>query len=265
MTKKMEKKYIPLAEFFQNASQKQMTLTYDEIENIMGQELPNAAYLNLSWWKKTKQPLTHYLSWLNSEYNVIDVKLSRSVTFSRLNHSTEDELDVSATKNTFIIRSIETDDARAFINLQEEIFEQTNFEYFGPNEQGLTVQQIRKMMADWRKQKNCTILMCIFNGQFAGYAMIQGSVSTRTKHIATVRIAVKQQFKGNGIGSALLEQCEVWAKENSIERLEAAIMSHNETALSLFKKHNYLVEGTRHHGVKIEADYFDELYHGKLI
>ena len=51
MTKKMEKKYIPLAEFFQNAKQNELTLTYQELENIMGQELPNAAYLNLSWWK----------------------------------------------------------------------------------------------------------------------------------------------------------------------------------------------------------------------
>ena len=43
MTTKMEKKYIPLAEFFQNSTQPEVTLTYEAIENIMGQELPNAA------------------------------------------------------------------------------------------------------------------------------------------------------------------------------------------------------------------------------
>lgn len=265
MTKKMEKKYIPLAEFFHNASQNELTLTYEEIENIMGQELPNAAYLNLSWWKKTKPPLTHYLSWVNADYNVLDVKLSRSVTFSRLTPQSEADLEENTDKNTFIIRSIETDDARSFIHLQEEIFEETMFKYYGPNEQGLTVQQIRKMMAEWRKQKNSTILLCIFNGQFAGYSIIQGNTATRTQHIATVCIAVKKQFEGNGIGSALLAQSEIWAKENGITRLEAAVMSHNDRALTLFKKHNYIVEGNRQHSIKIATDYFDELYHGKLI
>ena len=34
MTTKMEKKYIPLAEFFQNSTQSEITLTYEAIENI---------------------------------------------------------------------------------------------------------------------------------------------------------------------------------------------------------------------------------------
>ena len=54
MTKKMEKKYIPLANYFEVALQQEITLSFSELENIMGQALPNAAYLNRSWWKKTK-------------------------------------------------------------------------------------------------------------------------------------------------------------------------------------------------------------------
>ena len=265
MTKKMEKKYIPLAEFFQNAKQNELTLTYQELENIMGQELPNAAYLNLSWWKKTKPPLTHYLSWTNAEYHVIDVKLGRTVTFSSLQPKEPTIEQVDSQKNTFIIRAIETDDARSFINLQEDIFGQSTFDYYGQNEQGLTVQQIRKIMAEWRKQKNCTFLLCIFNGQFAGYAMVKGNVATRTQHVAQLRIGVKEQFEGHGIGTALLTQCEIWAKEHGIARLEANVMSHNEKALALFKKLNYSVEGTRQQAVKIDNGFIDELYHGKLI
>ena len=151
MTTKMEKKYIPLAEFFHNSTQAEITLTYEAIENIMGQELPNAAYLNLSWWKKTKPPLTHYLSWHNADYNVIDVKLGRSITFSRLqNKESVDEIEGS-NKHTYIIRSIEMDDARSFINLQETIFSECDFEYFSANEQNLTVQQVRKCMQNGAK------------------------------------------------------------------------------------------------------------------
>lgn len=82
MTKKMEKKYIPLANYFEVALQQEITLSFSELENIMGQALPNAAYLNKSWWKKTKPPLSHYLSWTNAGYHVIDIRLGTSVTFS---------------------------------------------------------------------------------------------------------------------------------------------------------------------------------------
>ena len=71
--KKMEKKYIPLAQFFETCTQNTFSLTYEEIQNIMGHELPNAAYLNVSWWKKTKAPSTHYFAWTNYNYQVINV------------------------------------------------------------------------------------------------------------------------------------------------------------------------------------------------
>ncbi|WP_431028254.1 GNAT family N-acetyltransferase [Lysinibacillus sp. LZ02] len=264
MTKKMDKKYIPLAEFFQNSTQPEMTLTYEAIENIMGQGLPNAAYLNLSWWKKTKPPLTHYLAWLNAEYNVVDVKLGRSVTFSRLQKNNNGDTGDGTNNQTYIIRTIETDDARAFINLQETIFSECDFEYFNANEQNLTVQKLRKAMMEWRKVKTSTILLCIVNGEFAGYTLINGNISARTKHVASLRIGVAQAFQRTGIGSALLTQAERWAKEHEIQRLEVQILAHNEHARSLFEKHGYVCEGTRKNAFKLQNETFDELYYSKI-
>ena len=265
MTTKMEKKYIPLAEFFQNSTQTEITLTYEAIENIMGQELPNAAYLNLSWWKKTKPPLTHYLSWHSAQYNVIDVKLGRSITFSRLqNQEVGDEVEGS-NQHTYIIRSIETDDARSFINLQESIFKECDFEYFCNNEQNLTVQQVRKCMAEWRKVKTSNILLCIVNGEFAGYALIEGNTASRTKHVASLRIGVTEAFQHIGIGSALLAQAEQWCQSNQITRLEAIILANNEKAKSLFEKHNYICEGIRKNSFKLHDELFDELYYSKFL
>ena len=265
MTKKMEKKYIPLAEFFQNSTQPEMTLTYEAIENIMGQELPNAAYLNLSWWKKTKPPLSHYLSWVNANYNVIDVKLGRSVTFSRLsNNGDEDEVH-NSNSHTYIIRPIESDDARAFINLQETVFSECEYEYFDFNEQNLTVQQVRKSLAEWRKTKTSNILLCIVNGEFAGYALIAGNVSSRTRHVASLRIGVMEAFQNIGIGTSLLSQSEKWCREHQMSRLEVQIVSINEKAKSLFEKNGYACEGTRKGSFKYGDEFLDELYYSKFL
>ena len=265
MTSKIEKKYIPLAEFFKNSTQSEITLTYEAIENIMGQELPNAAYLNLSWWKKTKPPLTHYLAWHDADYNVIDVKLGRSITFSRLQNNEFSEDLEGTNKHTYIIRPIEADDARSFINLQEVVFSESDFNYFCANEQNLTVQQVRKCITEWRKVKTSNILLCIVNGVFAGYALIQGNHSSRTKHVASLRIGVMESFQHIGIGSALLTQAEQWCQNHQIQRLEATILAHNEKAKSLFEQHHYTCEGVRKNSFKLHNEFFDELYYSKLL
>ena len=162
--KKMEKKYIPLAQFFEACTQSTFTLTYEEIQNIMGHELPNAAYLNVSWWKKTKAPSTHYFAWINNDYYVINVTLGISVTFSC---AEQEEAVNEKPQNTYITRAIEANDARAYINLQEALFAQSSFGYYAAEERNLTVQQVRKTITDWRKEKTSTVLLCIYNGQSA--------------------------------------------------------------------------------------------------
>jgi ribosomal protein S18 acetylase RimI-like enzyme len=267
MTKKMEKKYIPLASYFEVASQQDITLSFNALENIMGQALPNAAYLNKSWWKKTKPPLTHYLSWTNAGYYVIDVKLGTSVTFSR-NQAKASSSDISENNenpSAYIIRTIEASDARAFILLQEEIFQQTDFMYNEHNELDLTVQQLRKNLAYWKQLKNRTILLCVLNGLFAGYAVIHGSKHSKAKHVASVRLAVKDEHQQKGIGASLMKAVEKWSTQRDISRLELSVMEHNDVAINLFKKFNFQHEGTRQNAIKLNNTFFNEHIMSKML
>lgn len=267
MTKKMEKKYIPLASYFDVASQSEITLSFSALENIMGQALPNAAYLNKSWWKKTKPPLTHFLSWTNAGYYVIDVKLGTSVTFSRTQEkiSTDHISENNENTSAYIIRAIEASDARAFILLQEEILQQTEFLYNVENELELTVQQLRKNLAYWKQLKNRTILLCILNGTFAGYAVIHGYKHSKAKHVASVHLAVKEEHQRKGIGSALMKAVEDWANGRNISRIELSVMEHNVAALQLFKKLGFEHEGTRVNAIKLNDTFKAEYSLSKIL
>lgn len=260
--KKMEKKYIPLAQYFATCTQNTLTLTYEEIQNIMGHELPNAAYLNVSWWKKKKAPSTHFFAWINADYHVINIQLGHSVTFSC---AIQEQPNNSKVQNTYITRAIEANDARSYINLQEELFKQSPFDYYAPDERNLTVQQVRKTLTDWRKEKTSTILLCIYNGQFAGYVKISGNSASRTKHIASIRIAIHNDFKQKGLATILLKEAEKWARVNTISRLEANVTANNEIALHLLNQLNYVQEGTRSQAVKIEDQFVDEFLYSKLL
>lgn len=268
MTKKMEKKYIPLANYFEVALQQEITLSFSELENIMGQALPNAAYLNKSWWKKTKPPLSHYLSWTNAGYHVIDVRLGTSITFScTQTKTTVNNLSKNEEKNpsAYIIRGIEASDARSFILLQEEIFQQTDFMYNVQNEVDLTVQQLRKNLTYWKQLKNRTILLCVLNGIFAGYAVVHGYKQTKAKHVASVRLAVKQEYQQKGIGSALMKAVEGWSKQRDISRLELSVMEHNNVALHLFTKIGFKQEGIRQNAIKLNDTFINEYNLSKIL
>ena len=267
MTKTMEKKYIPLATFFQVTTQNEITLSFSALENIIGQSLPNAAYLNMSWWKKTKPPLSHYLSWTNSGFYVVDVKLGASVTFCR-NHtrtSTNQVPENNENSSAYIIRTIEASDAKAFIDLQEEIFHESEFMYNAPSELELTVQQLRKDLSSWKKLKNRTILLCILDGTFAGYAIIHGYKHSRVKHVASVHLAVKTEHHRQGIGQTLMEEVEIWSKERAITKLELSVMAHNVSALQLFEKIGFQHEGKRLQSIMLNNTFIDEYALGKII
>lgn len=263
MEKKLEKKYVPLAEFFQNSTQPEIKLTYESIQNIMGQDLPNAAYLNASWWKKTKPPLTHFLAWVESDYYVVDVKLGHAITFSKLKHKQSSE--ISKQKHAFIIRQIESDDARNYINLLNQIYSESPFEYFSEDEINLTVQQIRKTLTEWRKNKNSNVFICIVDGIIAGYIEVLGYNAPKKQHVATVRIGVINQFQNIGMGKALLSYAEKWAVNHSISRLQAIIHHDNTFAIQLFTNQNYVLEGTLKQAFLSEGSYVDELLLAKLL
>ena len=105
--------------------------------------------------EKTKPPLSHYLSWTNAGYYVIDVKLGTSVSFSRtqMKSSETNTSNTEENSSAYIIRGIEASDARSFIHLQEEIFQETDFMYNVQNELDLTVQQLRKNLTYWKQLK----------------------------------------------------------------------------------------------------------------
>ena len=264
MTKKMERKYIPLAEFFRNTLQNEITLSYEELENITGQQLPNAAYLNTSWWTKTKSPLNHYLAWLDADFTVVNVQLGTSISFLRNGVKRANETENGYRANT-VIRPIDLLDARPFINLQSAIFNTATYEYYVQNEYTMSVQQIKKNMSAWKNSNNTTVLLAIFKGQHAGYINIMGGRTQRQSHVATIRFGVLPQFEQKGIAENLLEKSIIWAKAHNITKLEATVVTENEQANKLLKKFGFELEGTRKSALRIDEQYFDEHYYSKIL
>ena len=77
-------KYYPLFEYLQHCNQAVVTLTFAEIETLMGCPLPASALKKKNWWSNRDSPSAlQAIAWINAGYQVEFVDLTQQiVTFS---------------------------------------------------------------------------------------------------------------------------------------------------------------------------------------
>jgi hypothetical protein len=73
-------KYKPLEEYLSKVT---VTLTYSEIEEILGFKLPETAYNLDQWWENNTSQHTQANAWLNAGWKKESVNLGKDVTFIR--------------------------------------------------------------------------------------------------------------------------------------------------------------------------------------
>lgn len=266
MEQHIEKKYIPLSNYFQSTQQSTIQLSFTEIENILGQKLPNASYLNKSWWLKTKSPLKHFLAWTMNGYQVTAVQPGYYVTFHKpMQYENSGETTDDAHAYPFIIRQAELDDARDIVFLGERLSLKM-FKYpYGQQHQKYSVQSLRKSIAEWKVANTSIMLLAIVRGEIGGYLFLEGYHSPYLKHRATLTIDLLDAHTNKGIGTKLMASAEEWAVKNQLRRLELNVAKTNEAAIALFKKFDYVVEGECHDAILIDDHFENELIMSKTL
>jgi DNA-binding transcriptional regulator YiaG len=83
MSIKPESKYYPLLEHLQCCNQEVVTLTFAEIEALMGNLLPTSARKKKNWWSNRDSPSAlQAIAWISAGYQVESVDLTQqTVTF----------------------------------------------------------------------------------------------------------------------------------------------------------------------------------------
>jgi len=69
------RKYLPLEVWFRNrpASAKQIELTFDQVEAILGSSLPKSATKLTTWWTNVEPKIqSHRTAWLNNGWRVAE-------------------------------------------------------------------------------------------------------------------------------------------------------------------------------------------------
>jgi L-phenylalanine/L-methionine N-acetyltransferase len=112
----------------------------------------------------------------------------------------------------------------------------------------MTLQHPYWTQAEWQQrlvsdQMN-RILMAEIDGQVAGNAGFHMNARRRS-HVASFGMTVLEQFRGRGVGNALMETiidlADNWF---NIVRLELQVYTDNGPAVRLYQRHGFAIEGT---------------------
>lgn len=81
---KGESKYQPLQRYLQQCEATEVTLTFADIETIMGDRLPNSARRQRAWWSNRRKGGLQAMAWKGADYVVHALDLeAETVTFQK--------------------------------------------------------------------------------------------------------------------------------------------------------------------------------------
>jgi hypothetical protein len=81
-------KYGPLNEYLQNSSEKEITLSFNQVEKIIGDKLPPSAKKHQAWWaNEAEGQHVHAHAWMDAGWKVESVNRTEHwVRFIRTYH-----------------------------------------------------------------------------------------------------------------------------------------------------------------------------------
>ncbi|MEL3971158.1 GNAT family N-acetyltransferase [Rossellomorea oryzaecorticis] len=112
-----------------------------------------------------------------------------------------------------------------------------------------------------------TLIVAEVNGLVVGSIEFRSQTRKRLSHTGSVSMSISKNYRGMGIGKALLKALVDWAEENPlIEKISLGVFSTNQRAISLYKQMGFLEEGRLMKEYKLHnGEYIDDVLMCKFV
>src|SRR5438093_4005314 len=106
------------------------------------------------------------------------------------------------------------------------------------------------------------VLVAVADAEIVGSVHVEGS-----RHgFGEIGMAVAREWRGRGVGSALLAAAIEWARERGLHKLSLGVFAHNAAAIGLYRKFGFVEEGLRvKHYRRANGELWDAIEMGLLL
>lgn len=164
------------------------------------------------------------------------------------------------------LREATPKDASQLLKVMNHLNQETPFLLVSQQSLTLNPDEMAKQIDFIYEQDNQLILLAFNHEELIGVATVMGETDAPLRHIGEIGISILKDFWNCGLGSIMLEEIILWAKEHQIiRRLEIKVQERNERAIHLYKKMNFETEGVIRWGFLSENNEFLDIILMSLI
>ncbi len=113
--------------------------------------------------------------------------------------------------------------------------------------------------------KNGAVYYAINDDKVVGWCDIFPQENPRQNHRGSLGMGILPEFRGQGIGTKLIEKVLSHAKDLGLEKVELHVYTTNTSGIALYKKMGFEQEGLIKKYRKLDGRYYDSLAMGKFL
>ncbi|OIJ10510.1 hypothetical protein BKP37_18420 [Anaerobacillus alkalilacustris] len=159
-----------------------------------------------------------------------------------------------------LLRSASPTDARALCQLSYEVISENDTLVATIEELYLNEEKQKESIYIYNNDPRSCLIVAEYNRQIIGMLTFQGGTLQKYQHHGSIGIIVKKDFRGTGVGKALLSTLIEWADYNPLlEKLCLEVLASNKSAILLYKSLGFIEEGRLVNQVKLGNGRYDDL------
>jgi RimJ/RimL family protein N-acetyltransferase len=163
------------------------------------------------------------------------------------------------------VRLAADDDVPGLIALINRLAAEASLLFVVPIDPETGAEDLRQFLRATAVSGNNAVLVASDGGRLVGLATATGGVHPAKQATVEIGIGVIQTHHGRGIGRALMAGLEEWARVAGIHRLQLPVVTSNASAIALYRKSGFTVEGTLRQSARVNGRHLDQYMMAKLL
>jgi ribosomal protein S18 acetylase RimI-like enzyme len=135
------------------------------------------------------------------------------------------------------------------------------------DKEDFTIEKIKDRIKNSLENQFTLRIVVEIDNHIVASAALNSLKLKRMQHVVSAVLSVLKDYRGLGIGNAIMETLIQWATSHSyIEKIGLGVFDNNQRAINLYKKFGFLEEGRKIKELKIGPDnYVDNILMYKFV